>query len=141
MIRSLKEIEKDNFMYQIEKMILLLHIDCDIIASPWDYERTIDWYKKEYDTDEVSISYVDIRNEYMLEELTEEDRDYESLQYLYYLDDFKELIRGNISEKKDNVTMFDGRLHKYITFEEYCDKYLKSGKLMKEPKVIASTEF
>lgn len=141
MIRSLKEIEKDNFMYQIEKMILLLHIDCDIIASPWDYERTVDWYKKEYDTDEVSISYVDIRNEYMLEELTEEDRDYESLQYLYYLDDFKELIRGNISEKKDNVTMFDGRLHKYITFEEYCDKYLKSGKLMKEPKVIASTEF
>ncbi len=141
MIRSLKEIEKDNFIYQIEKMILLLHIDCDVIASPWDYEKTVNWYKKEYDTDEVNISYVDIRNEYMLEELTEEDRDYESLQYLYYLDDFKELVRGNINEKKDNITMFDGRLHKYITFEEYCDKYLKSGKLMKEPKIIASTEF
>ena len=140
-MRSLEEIKKDNFMYQIEKMILLLHIDCDVVASPWDYKKTVDWYKKEYDTDEVSVSYVDIRNECMLEELTEEDKDYETLQYLYYLDDFKELIRGNTNEKRGNITMFDGRLHKYITFEEYCDKYLKSGKLMKEPKVIASTEF
>ena len=140
-MRSLEEIKKDNFMYQIEKMILLLHIDCDIIASPWDYEKTVDWYKEEYGTDEVSVSYVDIRNECMLEELTEEDKDYETLQYLYYLDDFKELIRGNINEKKDNITIFDGRLHKYVTFEEYCDKYLKSGKLMKSPEVIASTEF
>lgn len=140
MKRSLNEIKKDNFMYQIEKQILLLHIDCDVVASPWDYDKTIEWYKKEYDTDEVEVSYVDIRSECMLEELTE-DKDYETLQYLYYLDDFKELIRGNTNEKKDNVTMFDGRLHKYITFEEYCDKYLKSGKLMKEPKVIASTEF
>ena len=140
-MRSLEEIKKDNFMYQIEKMILLLHIDCDIIASPWDYEKTVDWYKKEYDIDEVSVSYVDIRNECMLEELTEEDKDYETLQYLYYLDDFKELIRGNINEKKGNITIFDGKLHKYVTFEEYCDKYLKSGKLMKSPEVIASTEF
>lgn len=140
-MRSLEEIKKDNFMYQIEKMILLLHIDYDIVASPWDYKKTIDWYKKEYDIDEVSVSYVDIRNECMLEELTEEDKDYETLQYLYYLDDFKELIRGNINEKKDNVTIFDGTLHKYVTFEEYCDKYLKSGKLMKSPEVIASTEF
>lgn len=140
-MRSLEEIKKDNFMYQIEKMILLLHIDCDIVASPWDYEKTVDWYKKEYDIDEVSVSYVDIRNECMLEELTEEDKDYETLQYLYYIDDFKELIRGNINEKKGNITIFDGTLHKYITFEEYCDKYLKSGKLMKSPEVIASTEF
>ena len=41
-MRSLEEIKKDNFMYQIEKMILLLHIDCDIVASPWDYEKTVE---------------------------------------------------------------------------------------------------
>lgn len=140
MKRDLNEIKKDNFMYQIEKQILLLHIDCDVVASPWDYDKTVEWYKKEYDTDEVEVSYVDIKHECMLEELSEDDSDYETLQYLYYLDDFRELIRGDIHEKKGNIVFFDGELHKYITFEDYCDRYLKSGKLMSIPEVIASTE-
>ena len=143
MVRDIDEIKKDIFMYQIERMILILKIDCDIVASPWNMEKTLDWYIKEYGIDNIgdlNISYVDIKHECILIPVSPEDDDYEDLQYLYYIDGFKELILNDTREKKDNIVLFEGELHRNITIEEYCTNCLEHDKKMKHPEVIASTE-
>ena len=141
--RNVDEIKKDTFMYQIERMILILKIDCDIVASPWNKEKTIEWYMKEYGIDrkeDLDVSYVDIRHECMIIPVSPEDEDYEDLQYLYYIDGFKELILNDVREKKDNIVLFEGELHRNITIEEYCTNCLEHGNKMKHPEVIASSE-
>lgn len=143
MVRDIDEIKKDAFMYQIERMILILRIDCDIVASPWNIDKTIEWYMKEYGIDkkeDLNVSYVDIKHECMLIPVSPEDEDYEDLQYLYHIDGFKELILNDTREKKDNIVLFEGELHRNITIEEYCTNCLEHGKKMKHPEVIASTE-
>lgn len=143
MVRDIDEIKKDVFMYQIERMILILKIDCDIVASPWNIDKTIEWYMKEYGIDnkeDLNVSYVDIKHECMIVPVSPEDDDYENLQYLYYIDGFKELILNDTREKKDNIVLFEGELHRNITIEEYCTNCLEHGKKMKHPEVIASTE-
>ena len=135
---------KSNYLYQVLKSILILEIECDIIASPWDYEKTLDWYKKEYgydETDNLNVKYVDIRNEGMWDEISDEDDDFESLSYLFYIKDFEELIIKDRKNQFDNVRIIDGNLCRYISFENYCDKYLKSGRNMQKPEIIASTEY
>lgn len=143
MVRDIDEIKKDVFMYQIERMILILRIDCDIVASPWNIDKTIEWYMKEYGIDnkeDLNVSYVDIKHECMIVPVSPEDDDYENLQYLYYIDGFKELILNDTREKKDNIVLFEGELHRNIIIEEYCTNCLEHGKKMKHPEVIASTE-
>lgn len=135
---------KSNYLYQILKSILILKIECDIIASPWDYEKTLQWYKEEYDydkNDSLCVEYVDIKNEGMWDEISEDDDEFESLSYLFYIKNFEELIIKNRKDLFDNVRIIDGNLCRYISFENYCDKYLKSGRNMEKPEIIASTEY
>lgn len=143
MVRDIDEIKKDVYMYQIERMILILKIDCDIVASPWNMEKTLDWYIKEYGIDNIgdlNVSYVDIKHECMLIPVSPEDEDYEDLSYLYYIDGFKELVLNDTNEKKDNIVLYEGELHRNITLEDYCTNCLEHGKKMTHPEVIASTE-
>lgn len=106
-MRDEYEIKKDNTMFQIERQILLLHIDCDVVASPWDYFKTIEWYSKEYgvDKEDLEVKLVDIKHECLMIPVAEEDEDYENLSYLYYIDGFKELILNDYNEKKDNIVL------------------------------------
>lgn len=131
-------------LYKLLKGIMILHIECDFIASPWDFEETIDWYRKEIGykpNDTLDIEPVDIRTEGLWVPIEENDNDFETLSYLFMLEDFKELIRGNTKDKFNNVRIIDGELNTFISYEDYCNLYLKSGNLMKKPEIIASTEF
>lgn len=131
---------KTNFLMQTLKSILILKFnDTDIVASPLDLQDTIKWYEKEFGEVE-NFSYIDIRKEGMWSPIEEDDPEYEDLELLQYINGVIELVRYSTSDLFGNVKYVDGELCKYISIEEYCNKYLKSGRQMKEPEVIASTE-
>lgn len=133
---------KNNLFYQIQKSILIVKLNqIDIIASPWNVNETVEWYKKYIGEDDIKIEFVDIENEGLWNEISEDDEEYEELSQLFYINNFIELIRFNSSDKFNNVRIIDGNICKYISFKEYCEEYLKHGNNMKEPEVIASTEY
>lgn len=132
---------KTNFLMQTLKSILILKFnDTDIVASPLDLQDTIKWYEKEIGEKIENFNYVDIRKEGMWSPIEENDSEYEDLDLLNYINGVVELVRYSASDLFGNVRYVDGELCKYISIEEYCNKYLKSGRQMKEPEVIASTE-
>lgn len=128
------------------KTITLYNIECDTVASPWNYADTIEWYRKQigYEPDEpLDVSLVDIQTEGMWEYYEPEDKDIETaiINLFSELLGLQELIVGDYHSKIGNITMRDGDLSRYTLFQEYCTTYLESDKVMKEPEIIASTEF
>lgn len=117
-------------------------IECDFVASNKTLQETIDWYRREigYDADEpLDVSNVDKEKEGLWVELDKRDNDYETLSYLYYLADFKELIMNNMNDKIGNIRIINGDLCRFISFKQYCDDNLREKKEVLE--IIASTEF
>ena len=137
------EIEKDNVfnLYQVYKSILFLKIECDVVVSPLNYTDTIDWYRKQlgYDPDDdLEVNIVNINEDGLYYPIPEDDEDYETMEYLRYIDGFIELIRYSTSNKIGNIRFIDGEPCKFITFKQYADILLKDT--LKQPEIIASTE-
>lgn len=133
-----------NYCYT-RKSITLYNIECDTVATPWSYEDTINWYRKEigYEPDEpLDVSLIDIEKEgmwvyYKPDEVTEE-----LLRKVFdEIEGLKELIIGDYNSKFNNIRMYDGDLNKFISYKDYCIEYLSSDKEMKSPEIIANTEY
>lgn len=130
----------------IRKTITLYDIENDTVASPWGYAETIDWYRKQigYEPDEqLDVSLVDISSGGMWEYYKPEDRDLETALYNLFseMPELRYLVIGDPNTKIGNITMHYGDLQKFISFQEYCTRYLKSEEEMKEPEIIASTDY
>ena len=137
------EIEKDNVfnLYQVYKSILFLKIECDVVVRPLNCIDTIDWYRKQlgYDPDDdLEVNIVNINEDGLYYPIPEDDEDYETMEYLRYIDGFIELIRYSTSNKIGNIRFIDGEPCKFITFNQYADILLKDT--LKQPEIIASTE-
>ena len=130
--------------YQILKNLLVLKFnECDVVVSPWSYEKTFEWYKNELgllDYEDITAEYVDIENEGMWEILPKTDEDYEVLTELFYIKGAVELIRDNPKNKFNNISIYDGELCVFISYKDFCDREFKHGNNMKEPEIIASSE-
>ena len=57
------------------------------------------------------------------------------------LEGAKEIIVGDYKSKLYNIRMYDGDLNRFIPYKDYCIEYLNSDRELKEPEIIASTEY
>lgn len=131
----------NNKLLQLERSILVLKFnDIDIVASPLDLKSTIEWYKKEFGEENPVVTYVDIEKDGLWLPVPTDDEEYDELDFLGYIDGVIELVRYSTSDKFGNVRYVDGEICRYTSFKDYCNKFIRTGKELKGPEIIASTE-
>lgn len=103
------------------KINMYLFDECDYVASPLDYEETVEWYKKLTGAGDC-WEFVDKKTNGFWEEITMEEAK-------------GKVITGD--KVFGNLGYFHGVLCVYKSFN---DAIKKLGE-MKEPEIIASTEY
>lgn len=132
---------RNNKLLQLERSVLILKFnDIDVVASPLTLEDTIEWYKKEMGEENPNVTYVDIEKDGLWLPVDIDDEEYDELDFLNYIDGVIELIRYSTSDRFGNVKYVDGEICRYTSFKDYCNKFIKTDKELKEPEIIASTE-
>lgn len=146
LLKEVEPLETDNL--SIVKGITLLELDDDIIiAVPDTYtiSQAVAWYKKEIGIEEdaeVQIDLVDIKNTGIWAPLDKKyDKEYDLLTALYNMTDFINIEFEPKDEPYNNISIIDGEINKFITFEEYCKRYLLSNEVLKEPKIVCCSNY
>lgn len=119
--------------------------DIDTVVTPFDMQRTIDWYEKETgcDTDLEVFREIDIEKEgyWESEEVfnspdTLEDCIYDLINYGH--EEYCYLKQSNNRDTFGDISFIHGDIFKYISYKEGILKFHRN---LTEPCVIASTEF
>ena len=146
LLKDVEPLETNNL--SIIKGITLLELDKDtIVAVPDTYtiSQAIAWYKKDIGIEEdaeVQIDLVDIKNTGIWAPLDKKyDEEYDLLTALYNKTDFISIEFEPKDEPYNNILIIDGEINKFITFEEYCKRYLSSDKVLEEPKIVCCSNY
>lgn len=143
-ITKYKDQPNSNYMYQIHNGILILKIECTYVASPWNYNDTIAWYKEAlgYELEEpLDISFVDVSKERLWITLDKDYKHYDNILNLFNsVDNLVKIVFG-LNDKISQIIYHDGELKGFILAEDYCKYKLTHGRLMAKPEIITSTDY
>ena len=134
-------------LYEKVKHTLLLKLNDDIVLVPDSYTitGTMNWYRKEAELDEdeeIFIDVIDLKNEGLWVPLNEKyDSEYNLITQLYNTIGFIEIKFEPNYELLNNISVLNGEVVKFITFEEYCMRYLEDNDLLEQPKILCSSNF